>query len=77
MATFTLEQYNAIVAAIASGEMVVAYNGKRVEYRSMAELMQAKAMIEADLVAAGVLAAPGAASGLRRGSTTLASYCGD
>lgn len=77
MSTFTLDQYKAIVAAIASGEMVVAYNGKRVEYRSMGELMQAKALIESDLVAAGLLPPPGGSGSVQRGTTTLAVYSGD
>lgn len=73
MATFTVEQYNAIRAAIGSGELIVQHNGKRVEYRSMAELREAMTIIESDLIAAGLLAAP-SAGGVVRGSTTYAAY---
>ena len=31
--------------AIAQGQRVIQYNGKRIEYRSMAELLQARAVI--------------------------------
>lgn len=75
-ATFTVDQYNAIVAAIASGELIVQHNGKRVEYRSMAELKEAKSLIESDLIAAGQLSVP-AAGGVVRGSTTYASYASE
>ncbi len=73
---YTLTQFQAVCDAIASGERRVKYDGKEVEYRSMAELMQAKANIEAELVATGQLAAP-ATSGMQRGSTTFAAYSGD
>lgn len=73
MAAFTLEQYNAICAAIGSGELVVRYNGKQIEYRSIDELTRAKAVIEADLIAAGLLQPPASAGGLYRGGTTHAS----
>ncbi len=70
---FTLTQYQAICEAIGSGELMVQYDGKRVEYRSMTELMQAKAVIQAELVATGQLAAP-SSGGVQRGSTTYAMY---
>lgn len=70
---FTLTQYQAICDAIGSGELMVQYDGKKVEFRSVAELMQAKALIQAELVATGQLAAP-SAGGMQRGSTTYAMY---
>ena len=73
---YTLTQYSAVCAAIASGERRVKYDGKEVEFRSIAELMQAKASIEAELTATGQLAAPDA-GGTTRGSTTYAAYCPD
>ena len=73
---YTTTQYAAVCAAIASGERRVKYDGKEVEYRSMAELMQAKANIEAELIATGQLAAP-ESSGVQRGSTTYAAYSPD
>jgi len=77
MPAYTLEQFNAVCQAIASGERRVRYDGKEVEYRSMAELMQAKAAIEAELIATGQLAPPAAADGSTRGSTTYAAYSAD
>jgi hypothetical protein len=46
---FTQAQLTGIDNAIASGELEVEYDGKRVKYRSMGELMQARATIAADL----------------------------
>mgnify|MGYP000491054241 CR=1 FL=1 len=40
--SFTLEQLTAVKAAIASGTLEVEFNGKRVKYRSMSELREAK-----------------------------------
>lgn len=73
---FTVAQYNAICAAIAMGQLSVQYDGKRVQYRSMSELLQAKAVIEADLIARGLIAAPQVA-GIERGGTTYAAYSQD
>lgn len=50
--SFTQSQLDAINGAIASGTLRVTYDGKTVEYRSMAELVQAKGMIERALNAA-------------------------
>ena len=58
MTTFTTTQLNAIKSAIASGTLSVMYEGKSVTYRSMSDLKMAKEMIEAELIAAGTLAAP-------------------
>lgn len=56
---FTTTQLDAIKAAIASGELTVEFMGPggpmRVTYRSMAELIAAKNMIEAELGAAGTI----------------------
>lgn len=74
---YTLTQHAAICAAIGSGELRVKYDGKEVEYRSMADLLKAKANIEAELIATGQLADPAAAGGIVRGGTTYAAYCPD
>lgn len=74
MAAFTLSQYTAICEAIGSGQLMVQYDGKKVEFRSMADLLKAKAAIEADLVASGQLAPP-SVGGVQRGGTTYAAYC--
>ena len=56
MPGFTTTQLAAIEAAIASGELSVEYDGKRVQYRSMSELMKARDTIKGELEAAGTLA---------------------
>lgn len=76
MATFTLLQYQAICDAYATGELVVQYDGKRIQYRSLDELARAKALIQGELIAAGLLQAPSVA-GVERGSTTYGAYCPD
>lgn len=55
MAGFTITQLEAIEAAIASGELTVEYDGKRVTYRSMDDLRSARDMIRGDLVASGAI----------------------
>lgn len=51
--SFSTSDLAAIKAAIASGELSVrTADGKQVELRSMAELLQAKAAIETELAAA-------------------------
>ncbi len=62
---FTLTQLDAIETAIASGELLVEYEGKKVQYRSMADLMQARNTVRAELIAAGLLTPP---------ATTTVSY---
>ncbi len=52
---YTTTQLEAVEAAIATGELTVEYDGKRVTYRSMTELIQARDLIRAELVAAGQL----------------------
>jgi len=70
---FTVTQYQAICDAIGSGQLVVQYDGKKVEFRNMADLFKAKAAIEAELIATGQIAAPGT-GGVERGGSTFASY---
>lgn len=53
---FTVAQLTAVEEAIASGALKVTYEGKTVEYRSMADLRSAREIIRADLVAQGLLA---------------------
>jgi hypothetical protein len=50
---FTQQQYNDLVAAIAEGVTTVMSNGRRVEYRSLAEMMKLKSVMEEELGAAG------------------------
>lgn len=51
MAGFTQGQLDAIKLAYASGVTRVSYDGKTTEYRSLAEMRQIIATIEADLAA--------------------------
>lgn len=71
---YTTTDLQSVTAAIASGELKVRYNGKEVEFRSITELLKAKAEIEGELIATGQLAAP-TVGGIQRGSTTYAAYC--
>jgi hypothetical protein len=73
---FTVAQYNAICNAIGTGTLMVQYDGKRVQYHSLSDLMKAKAAIESDLISRGLIAAPQVA-GVERGGTTFAAYCAD
>lgn len=55
MSGFTTTQLTAVEAAIASGELTVEYDGKKVTYRSMAELRAARDLIRGELIAAGTI----------------------
>jgi roadblock/LC7 domain-containing protein len=52
---FTLNQLNALEAAMASGQTSVSYDGKRIDYRSVGELVQARNIVRAELIASGQL----------------------
>jgi hypothetical protein len=54
---FTTTQLSALEEAIASGELTVEYDGKRVTYRSLKELREARDLVKGSLEAAGTLAA--------------------
>jgi hypothetical protein len=49
MTGFTTTQLEAIEAAIASGELTVEFDGKRVTYRSMEELLAARDLMRSEL----------------------------
>lgn len=49
MATYTQDQYNALIAAIAQGVTSVKYGDKQVDYRSLSEMLRVKALMEIDL----------------------------
>lgn len=72
---FTPTDLAAIDAAIASGELSVEVSGKRVTYRSMDDLLKARALIATDLASAPA----GAAADTRRGSyrVTFTTHRGD
>lgn len=50
--SYTSEDLAAVRRAIASGELSVMHNGRRVEYRSMDDLLKAETRIEGELRAA-------------------------
>ena len=46
---YTLEQYQALCAAIGQGALMVQYADKRVEYRSLNDMLAIKKLMEQDL----------------------------
>lgn len=54
---YTTTQLAALQAALASGELSVEYDGKKVQYRSIAELERAIAVVQGALEAAGTVTA--------------------
>lgn len=72
--SFTLTQHAALEAAIASGTMEVQYDGKRVKYQSMSDLIQAYNLVTSALQASGQLAV---APNSNRGPSSLAVFCRD
>lgn len=71
---FTLTQLAALEAAYASGEQVVQYDGKRVEYRSIKDLEIALNRVRGALTESGQLPNPIAASNAR-GGFTYVEFC--
>ena len=55
---FTADNLTAIDAAIASGELTVRMGERLVTYRSIADLLKTRALIQAELAAAGSVTAP-------------------
>ncbi|RKP43801.1 phage head-tail joining protein [Pararobbsia silviterrae] len=49
---FTQQDLTAVERAIATGALTVEYNGKKVTYRHMTELLAARDAIKADIAAA-------------------------
>jgi len=46
---YTTDQYQQLTAAIAQGALKVKYADKEVEYRSLAEMLRIKSLMEKDL----------------------------
>lgn len=71
---FTQTDLDNINTAIATGELSVEVNGRKVVYRSMDDLMKARGIIESDLSTATPVV-----GGVRRGSfrVTFATHRGD
>lgn len=55
---FTVTQLAAVETAIATGELIVWYDGNKIEYRSINELIAARNLIRQELLASGQLSAP-------------------
>ncbi|MGT2507903.1 phage head-tail joining protein [Cupriavidus basilensis] len=70
---FTLTQLSALEEAIASGELSVQYDGKKVEYRSLDDLQKAYNMVRGSLLASGQLSD----AGTNRGPSSLAIFSRD
>ncbi|AXW48131.1 phage head-tail joining protein [Ralstonia pseudosolanacearum] len=71
---FTLTQLAALEAAIASGELSVQYDGKKVEYRSIGDLRAAYNMVRGALIASGQLQE---LTNTNRGPASLAVFSRD
>ena len=71
---FTLTQLNALEAALASGASSYFYDGKRLEYQSVDELIKVRDVMRAELIASGQLAAPPLSN---RGPASLATFSRD
>jgi hypothetical protein len=54
MSTFTQAQLNNLEAMIASGVLKSEYDGQRVEYRSLVDLIRARDMVRASLQSSAV-----------------------
>lgn len=67
---FTVNQLTALEDAIVSGHKVVQYDGKRVEYQTVDELIKVRNLVRDDLIAQGLIAV----SSTARGNTTVAEY---
>lgn len=52
---YTTAQLQALEDAIATGELVVKYDGKEVTYRSIDELIKARDFVRGQLIAAGTI----------------------
>ena len=71
---FTLTQLNALETAMASGQLSVNYDGKSITYRSVDDLIKARNLVRAELMASGQL---GHAPLSNRGPASLTSFSRD
>ena len=71
---FTLTQLQALEAAIGSGTLEVEYDGKRVKYHSMGDLVKAYNLVKSQLEGSGALVV---APGTNRGPSSLAVFSRD
>lgn len=54
MIAFNHQHYNALCAAIAKGVTSLEVNGEKVQYRSLAEMLELKSIMERDLGIGGL-----------------------
>ena len=47
--TYTIDQYSTLTAAIAQGALIVEYGDKKVEYRSLKEMLELQRIMANDL----------------------------
>jgi hypothetical protein len=52
---YTTTDLSNIEAAIASGQLAVEYDGKRITYRSIDDLIKARDLVRGELIAAGAI----------------------
>ncbi|WP_136419963.1 hypothetical protein [Herbaspirillum sp. ST 5-3] len=71
---FTTTQLTALETAIAMGQLSVQYDGKKVEYRSMGDLLTAYNFVKASLIASGVIAVETTSN---RGPASVANFSRD
>lgn len=55
---FTTTQLAALERAIGTGELSIEYDGKKVQYRNMDDLIKAYNLVKSHLIAEGSLASP-------------------
>lgn len=71
---FTTSQLTALEQAIGTGQLVVEYDGKKVQYRDMGDLMKAYNFVKSQLIASGAITAtPSALSNRGPGVLTIFS----
>lgn len=58
MATYTVAQRDGLAKALATGVLRVSHEGRSVEYRTLADVQRALAVVEAGLIDQGLVAAP-------------------
>jgi hypothetical protein len=71
---FTTAQLTALEQAIGMGQLVVEYDGKKVQYRDMGDLMKAYNFVQSQLIASGAITAtPSVLSNRGPGALTIFS----
>jgi hypothetical protein len=74
---FTQTDLDSLDAAISYGELAVEVNGRKVVYRSVDDLIKARALVMSDISAASAAAASGGGSRVGSFRVTFATHRGD